>query len=316
MAVDEINKAGGILGHPIKLIVEDNGSDLALTAAAFNKLANVDSVSAILGPNWAEFSEIVAPLANKNKIAVLSASGYRASLFKPGSYFFSSWTPHQYNSLPLSKLIASKEKEITLLATNNGYHQEIAQIMADQLKSLGVKIVERYDGNPEDRAFRSLAAQLKSKKRGALLLCLLHDGNLAAVLKQIKYINYAPNLYANNAIMSDSWVQANKSVASGLIFFDVPTADSPFTRTRRAQHKESPAPSSDIAYDNVYVLKQALEACSLKDRAALRECLIKTNYHGISGQISFRPDGMSAASAPKSKLYRVTVDGFKELQMP
>ncbi|MCB0336385.1 MAG: ABC transporter substrate-binding protein, partial [Bdellovibrionales bacterium] len=67
LAVNEINAAGGIQGHKINFVVEDNQSDLRQTTTAFKKLVAINKPLVLLGPNWSEFSEIVAPLAQSSK---------------------------------------------------------------------------------------------------------------------------------------------------------------------------------------------------------------------------------------------------------
>ena len=73
MAIDEINAAGGVLGRPIELVVEDNRSDLRATVSAVIKLKNIDSVPVIFGPNWAEFADVAAPVFESSKVIMLTA---------------------------------------------------------------------------------------------------------------------------------------------------------------------------------------------------------------------------------------------------
>src|SRR5512138_2121042 len=50
MAVDEVNKAGGINGRKVELIVEDEKDSPAASVNAVQKLINVDKVIAMVGP--------------------------------------------------------------------------------------------------------------------------------------------------------------------------------------------------------------------------------------------------------------------------
>ncbi len=50
LEADRINAAGGIDGHQVQLVIEDNGSDPTKTATAIAKLTRDDKVSIILGP--------------------------------------------------------------------------------------------------------------------------------------------------------------------------------------------------------------------------------------------------------------------------
>src|SRR4030065_621131 len=50
MAVDEVNKAGGINGRQVQVIFEDEKDSPAASVHAVQKLINVDKVIAIVGP--------------------------------------------------------------------------------------------------------------------------------------------------------------------------------------------------------------------------------------------------------------------------
>ena len=64
MYVEEINKAGGINGRPIELIVEDTAGDETTAVNAVRKLISKDKVMAIIGPSRSGTSMAVLPLRN------------------------------------------------------------------------------------------------------------------------------------------------------------------------------------------------------------------------------------------------------------
>ena len=49
MEVDMLNAEGGINGHPIELVIQDDGYDQTKGAASFTKLAEDPSVLAVTG---------------------------------------------------------------------------------------------------------------------------------------------------------------------------------------------------------------------------------------------------------------------------
>ena len=71
LAVEEINAAGGTLGQPIELIVEDNGSKAGETATITRKFISQDKVVAILGDLTSSATMEGAPLAQTAKIPLL-----------------------------------------------------------------------------------------------------------------------------------------------------------------------------------------------------------------------------------------------------
>ncbi len=75
---EEINKAGGINGYKLELIIYDTGGDATKCNLAVKKLITRDKVCAIIGPSRSGTSLAVVPLAEKNKIPLVScAASYK-----------------------------------------------------------------------------------------------------------------------------------------------------------------------------------------------------------------------------------------------
>lgn len=72
MAEEEVNKAGGINGHPFKLIVYDDQSDPSKGVLAAKRLIQSDKVCGILGPSTTPLSLPVIPIADEAGIPLIS----------------------------------------------------------------------------------------------------------------------------------------------------------------------------------------------------------------------------------------------------
>ncbi len=85
LAIDEINQAGGILGRPVRALVEDGASDPEVFASKAQKLVQVDGVGSIFGCWTSSSRKAVLPVVEQ-KNALL-------------------WYPLQYEGLEKSKHI-------------------------------------------------------------------------------------------------------------------------------------------------------------------------------------------------------------------
>jgi branched-chain amino acid transport system substrate-binding protein len=74
LAVDEINKAGGVNGAQISLTVKDDASDKAQSAQVAQTLIQQDQDLALLGPTLSNSAVAVHPLAESLKIPILAVS--------------------------------------------------------------------------------------------------------------------------------------------------------------------------------------------------------------------------------------------------
>ncbi|MCX6152534.1 MAG: ABC transporter substrate-binding protein [Candidatus Kapabacteria bacterium] len=74
LAVEKINKNGGVNGKKIKLIIEDGGTDANKTLSAFQKLINNDNISIAIGFNSSSGLMASAPM-NKFRYILDSEGG-------------------------------------------------------------------------------------------------------------------------------------------------------------------------------------------------------------------------------------------------
>ena len=87
IACDEVNAAGGVLGRPLELVIEDDGSLPETSVAAAEKLVSVHGCSAIIG-NLLSNSRIAVAyrVAEPHRIPYLNFSFYEGSIHS--HYFF------------------------------------------------------------------------------------------------------------------------------------------------------------------------------------------------------------------------------------
>ncbi len=74
MIVEEVNKKGGINGHPLQLVVYDDESDATKCNLAVKKLIKKDEVPVIIGPSTSGNSMAVVSVAEEAKIPLISCA--------------------------------------------------------------------------------------------------------------------------------------------------------------------------------------------------------------------------------------------------
>jgi branched-chain amino acid transport system substrate-binding protein len=75
LAVQEINASGGILGRQVEIVVADNQSDPTKSVGEAQRLASVEKVDAIIGPNTSPSNLAVAPIFTAAKLFQISQAG-------------------------------------------------------------------------------------------------------------------------------------------------------------------------------------------------------------------------------------------------
>jgi branched-chain amino acid transport system substrate-binding protein len=79
LKVEMINKAGGVNGRPLQLIIYDDQSSPEASTRAAQRLISSDGVIALMGTGSAPCSGAVSSVANKAKIPAIIQSGYELS---------------------------------------------------------------------------------------------------------------------------------------------------------------------------------------------------------------------------------------------
>ena len=74
MLQEQINKAGGINGHPLEIIIEDTKSEEATAVLSAKKLIESDKVLAIIGPSTTGESMALVPILNTAATPLLSCA--------------------------------------------------------------------------------------------------------------------------------------------------------------------------------------------------------------------------------------------------
>jgi branched-chain amino acid transport system substrate-binding protein len=144
LAIDEINKAGGVLGRPIRSISYDPASNPKQFRALAERLLTVDRVRLVFGCYMSSTRKAVLPVVE----------AYRGLLFYPTLYEGFEYSPHciytgaapNQNSLQLAKfLLQNYGKRFVLIGSNYIYPYESNRIMADFImQSKGKVLDEMY----------------------------------------------------------------------------------------------------------------------------------------------------------------------------
>ncbi len=78
MIVEELNKNGGINGHPVELVLYDDESDTAKANLKFKNLVKTDEVSVVVGPSRTGESLAIVSAAEEAQVPLIScASSYK-----------------------------------------------------------------------------------------------------------------------------------------------------------------------------------------------------------------------------------------------
>src|SRR5712692_8440381 len=142
IAEDDINKAGGVLGKKIELIIEDNKSNPTEAVATAEKLIQKDKVPVMMGAWSSTLTLAVMPKLMEYEVPMLvetSSSGKITTSGNPWIFRISPTSEMEAKAfVPMVKKFGIKKADF--LATNNDFGLGAAKEFSDMLKAQGIEI--------------------------------------------------------------------------------------------------------------------------------------------------------------------------------
>lgn len=192
MKAEEINKAGGIYGRKIRLVIEDNGYDPKKAIMATNKMINKDKVFCIIGVNGSATGLASKPILSKKKIPQMFPLAVASGFWDPyDRYSFGGFTPAYDNARAIVKYFAEekKYKRFGLFYQDDELGIYTKRGVTDQLETYNLKLTaaESYKRGATD--FSSQISKLKKADVQVIVLATVIRETVG-VLKETQKIGW------------------------------------------------------------------------------------------------------------------------------
>ena len=294
LAVLEINAAGGIGGKQIKLISEDDEGNPEKTVNVYKKLTTKDGVKVIIGSLTSGATAAITSLAQAQKVVLLAPAATLPSITDAGDFIFRACFIDPFQGTVGGKFTAEnlgKKRAAVLDNITNDYSVGLYENFKIAFEKAGGSLCAAESYSDGDKDYR---AQLTKIKNAAPDVVYLPDyyGTVALIAKQLREQGIDTAM-----VGGDGWgglmENAGDEVVNGF-YSDHYAADSTdekvtqFVDSYKKMYKTTPVSFAALAYDCVYLLKDAAErASSASDTTSLKEALEKTNGSYVTGNLTF-----------------------------
>jgi urea transport system substrate-binding protein len=178
LAIEEINKAGGVMGMKITAVVEDGASDWPTFAEKARKLIEKDNVAAVMGCYTSASRKAVLPVFEKLK-GLLYYPTYYEGLEQSPNIMYTAQEATQSVIAAMEWLYKNKGKSFYMIGSDYIWPRTTIKIAKATLARLGGKLAgEGYYplGHIE---FSSEINKIKAAKPDVILNCVVGDSNVA-----------------------------------------------------------------------------------------------------------------------------------------
>jgi branched-chain amino acid transport system substrate-binding protein len=305
LAVEAINAAGGTLGQPIQLIVEDNGSKAGETATILRKFISQDKVVAVLGGLTSSSTMEGAPLAQAAKLPLLTPSATNIAVTKIGNYIFRScfidpFTGQMMARFALDRLQA--KQAIVMTDVKQDYSVGLTDAIRLYFSQSGAKILSALSYSSGDTDFRTQLTAVRMAHPEVVFLPGYYT-EAALILLQARQLGIKCPFVGGEGWDSPTLVQVAGKAADGNYYTDHFSAADPdpkvqkFVQTYRAKYATLPDALAALWYDGARLLAQAVQRAGSTDPGKVRDALAATrDFDGVTGRISI--DDNRNASKP------------------
>lgn len=302
LAISEINAKGGLNGKKIKLESMDDKGDATEASNAFNKLAGDNSVLAVLGPTISSTTAAVAPLADQSKLPAIAPAATSDSI-ATGGYLFRTCFKDSYQGEIAAKFAAEtlKVKKVAVLyGTGDPYSSGVGKAFAAAAKKAGLDVVDEENSSSADDTEYSSQLQ-KIQASGAEFLYAPYYYSVAGpyIIPQARSLGYkgyvmGPDGYDGLKLTGDK-SQYDKVLYTTHYSPD-DTSNSKvqdFIKSyKKANNNQEPNTFTALAYDSVYMFKQAYEKAGKNPtREQIRNAISGMSFSGVTGKFTLDKKG-------------------------
>jgi urea transport system substrate-binding protein len=297
LAIEEINKAGGVLGKQIEAQVEDGASDWPTFNEKAKKLIDQDKVLTVFGCWTSASRKAVLPTFESKKHMLwypVQYEGQECSQY----VFYTGAAPNQQIEPSVQWLLDNKGKEFFLVGSDYVFPRTANNIIQAQLKEKGGKVVgEDYIPLGNDEVKPVIAKIKAALPNGGVIYNTLNGGTNVQFFKEMKASGMGPDKYPVMSVsVAEEEVQAigvdylKGHYAAWNYFQTVEnSASKKFVDAFKAKYGATRVVNDpmEAAYIMVYLWKQAVEkAGGAEDLEKVRKAAYGQTFDAPEGKVT------------------------------
>ena len=307
MAADEINAAGGLDGRKIEIITYDNKSSATDSVRAFQRAAGEDKVNAVIASYISEVVLALEPWAARLKMPMITPGAASNEISKAvhKDYDRNKYTFHGYlTSAALATEVCDAVKDLMvdkrgvktafIMSEDAAWTTPLDAGYAECLPKAGLQVVGHTRFSPDTTDFTPIFNQIEAAKPDIIVTGISHVGVQPTVQWKSKQIPIPMVGIASQATNSSFWKETNGS-ALGVMFQSISSPDVaitpktiPFAEGFKKRYGNYPSYCGYTAYDDVYMIVDAIKRAGSTDADKMVTALEATDYQGTIGRVRFQ----------------------------
>jgi branched-chain amino acid transport system substrate-binding protein len=291
LAVKEINQTGGIKGSPVEVVFEDDKCDPKLSVDTVNKLINLDKVKIIFGPFCSGASLSAVPIAQQNKVLMISGSATNPKLSNFPLYFRTIPSDAEQGKFGAEYVFNKLNKrKVAIAYVQNDYGVGLKDAFKKRFEELGGKVVVELEHQEGAVDLRTNITKIKNANP-ELIYLVAYPKDGGNFLKQLYELNVKVPVFGSESLESPDIIEIAKEAAEGVIFTRAKEIKNEnYINNYKSAYNVEPEAYGVFYYDAAKIIFQGIESCNL-DIDCLRNFLVNNKFTGFTGDIDFNENG-------------------------
>ena len=300
LALDAVNKAGGVLGKQVELIVEDDQTTNPGIVLAFSKLASQTDIVAFLGSIRSTQVHAMAPDVLKTGKPVM-IGGTDPALTHMGNPWLFRFRPNDsYSGTVIAdygvKTLGKKKWAIVHSTDAFGTAGGKALTAAlGKIEGASIALDQGYSNQSQD--FTPVVLAIKQSGADILGSYFTFENDLGVFARQLRQLGVTIPYVGSPSIVNVTALKLAGPALYGTFGVadyaeESSDASRAFGKLYRDAAKVAPDNQASWTYDAITILCAAIRKAGKTDPAAIREAILATKKHaGAEGEYNFDANG-------------------------
>ncbi len=301
-------------GMDVEYVVEDFKSETKSVVTAARKLLEVDKVGVVIGPEWAEFGEVAAPIADETKTVFISPWMNSETDWAQTPYYFSGTPSERSQQKALIQYMKKAgDINIALVYSNNSWSLSNIKIFKEEVaKDPSFKIAGEFIVNQDALDYRTEISKIKNLAVDAVFTIIATDDGQGLLNKQMKELGVNLPVYLSQSRAESPVLRSGFSQYIEGMVYGAPKAYEKaglFEKKYEERFGKKPgAISAATAYDMTTLVLAAIKEGATNSEEIKNYLENVKDYEGYSNKITFNESGQVASE--EVEIRKLTKEGF------
>lgn len=302
LAVKLLNMENGILGRPVRHVVDDGKSDPATISNVAKKMAEEDKVMAFVGLTDTDFMRAAGSVAQEASIPFIDVGGTAPIIQEIGDYIFMLPFGDNVQAAAAAELAQEKGWKTVAMLVDDAmtYTKFLAKYFVDRFTDDEIQgeVVKELSYQIGDTDFSGQLTEIAALDPAPdLLFISSNPAEIGTIVKQARDLGIETPIMGGDGYDTPLLLELAGPAAREVyftthqgIYGDAPEAKA-FSEAYTTEYGTAPeAVFAALGFDGINLMADAMNRSGSTDGAAVRDALAATQgFKGATGEISYEP---------------------------